>query len=104
LENKDKYFFLGFALGFVIPFLESSIKSAADPNLISIFGKMLVLTGSIWQYIFLYLVALFTFILYFEKLETKPDANAQEDDRFDFKPEKQVELTKEKLCFLFWCW
>jgi len=42
-----------------------------------------------------------------EKLETKPDANAQEDDRFDFKPEKQVELTKEekeKFCFLFWCW
>jgi len=44
-----------------------------------------------------------------EKLETKPDANAQEDDRFDFKPEKQVELSmeeeeKEKFCFLFWCW
>ena len=71
MENKDKYFFLGFALGFVIPFLESSIKSAADPNLISIFGKMLVLTGSIWQYIFLYLVALFTFILYFKKLRDK---------------------------------
>ncbi len=71
MENKDKYFFLGFALGFVIPFLESSIKSAADPNLISLFGKMLVLTGSIWQYIFLYLVALFTFILYFKKLRDK---------------------------------
>jgi len=71
LENKDKYFFLGFALGFVIPFLESSIKLAADPNLISIFGKMLVLTGAIWQYIFLYLVALFTFILYFKKLRDK---------------------------------
>jgi len=44
-----------------------------------------------------------------EKLETKPDAIAQEDDRFDFKPEKQVELSmeeeeKEKFCFLFWCW
>ena len=71
MENKDKYFFLGFALGFVIPFLESSIKLAADPNLISIFGKMLVLTGSIWQYIFLYLVALFTLILYFKKLRDK---------------------------------
>jgi len=32
---------------------------------------MLVLTGSIWQYIFLYLVALFTFILYFKKLRDK---------------------------------
>ncbi len=71
MENKDKYFFLGFALGFVIPFLESSIKSAADPNLISIFGKMLVVSGAIWQYIFLYLVALFTLILYFKKLRDK---------------------------------
>jgi len=71
LENKDKYFFLGFALGFVIPFLESSIKSAADPNLISLFGMVLVLTGAIWQYIFLYLVALFTLILYFKKLRDK---------------------------------
>jgi len=71
LENKDKYFFLGFALGFVIPFLESSIKSAADPNLISLFGMVLVLSGAIWQYIFLYLVALFTLILYFKKLRDK---------------------------------
>ena len=71
MENKDKYFFLGFALGFVIPFLESSIKSAADPNLISLFGMVLVLTGAIWQYIFLYLVALFTLILYFKKLRDK---------------------------------
>jgi len=71
LENKDKYFFLGFALGFVIPFLESSIKSAADPNLISLFGMMLVVSGAIWQYIFLYLVALFTLILYFKKLRDK---------------------------------
>ena len=71
MENKDKYFFLGFALGFVIPFLESSIKSAADPNLISLFGMVLVLSGAIWQYIFLYLVALFTLILYFKKLRDK---------------------------------
>ena len=71
MENKDKYFFLGFALGFVIPFLESSIKSAADPNLISLFGKVLVVSGAIWQYIFLYLVALFTLILYFKKLRDK---------------------------------
>jgi len=71
LENKDKYFFLGFALGFVIPFLESSIKSAADPNLISLFGMVLVLSGAIWQYVFLYLVALFTLILYFKKLRDK---------------------------------
>ncbi len=32
----------------------------------------------------------------------------EKDDMFDFKPEKQVELTieeeKEKFCFLFWCW
>jgi len=71
LENKDKYFFLGFALGFLIPFLESSIKSAADPNLISLFGMVLVVSGAIWQYIFLYLVALFTLILYFKKLRDK---------------------------------
>ncbi len=71
MENKDKYFFLGFALGFVIPFLESSIKSAADPNLISLFGMVLVLSGAIWQYVFLYLVALFTLILYFKKLRDK---------------------------------
>jgi len=71
LENKDKYFFLGFALGFLIPFLESSIKSAADPNLISLFGMVLVVSGAIWQYIFLYLVALSTLILYFKKLRDK---------------------------------
>jgi len=71
LENKDKYFFLGFALGFLIPFLESSIKSAADPNLISLFGMVLVVSGAIWQYIFLYLVALSTLILYFQKLRDK---------------------------------
>ncbi len=71
MENKDKYFFLGFALGFLIPFLESSIKSAADPNLISLFGMVLVVSGAIWQYIFLYLVALFTLILYFKKLRDK---------------------------------
>ena len=46
-----------------------------------------------------------------DKVETKPDAIAQEDDRFDFKAEKQTELSieeeeekKEKFCFLFWCW
>ena len=71
MENKDKYFFLGFALGFLIPFLESSIKSAADPNLISLFGMVLVVSGAIWQYIFLYLVALSTLILYFKKLRDK---------------------------------
>ena len=71
MENKDKYFFLGFALGFVIPFLEGSIKSAADPNLISLFGMVLVVSGAIWQYIFLYLVALSTLILYFQKLRDK---------------------------------
>jgi len=70
LENKDKYFFLGFALGFVIPFIESSIRSA-DPNLISLFAKVLVVTGAFWQYVFLYLVAAFTFILYFKKLRDK---------------------------------
>ncbi len=80
MENKDKYFFLGFALGFVIPFLESSIKSAADPNLISLFGMMLVVSGAIWQYIFLYLVALFTLILYFKKLRDK----INQESRFVF--------------------
>ncbi len=41
-----------------------------------------------------------------EKEETKPDAVAEEVDRFDFKPEKQPDVIAEddKFCFLFWCW
>jgi len=42
------------------------------------------------------------------EVEHKQEAIPEKDDRFDFKPEKQVELTieeeKEKFCFLFWCW
>ena len=39
--------------------------------------------------------------------ETKQEAVTEEDDRFDFKPEKQPDVVAEeddKFCFLFWCW
>ena len=70
LENKTKFFALGFALGFAIPFIENSIRFF-DPTMMGLFEKVIVLTGAIWQYIFLYLVAAFTLILYFKRLRDK---------------------------------
>ena len=70
MENKTKFFALGFALGFAIPFIENSVRFF-DPSMMSLFEKVIVLTGAIWQYVFLYLVAAFTLILYFKKLRDK---------------------------------
>ena len=76
MENKHKFFALGFILGFVIPFLENAI-TVGSPDLTSLFAKAIVLGGNVWQYVFLYLVAASTFILYFQKTREKINSESR---------------------------
>ena len=70
LENKHKFFALGFILGFGIPFLENAI-TYADPSITGVFGKALVVGGNVWQYFFLYIIVLSSFLLFFNKFRDK---------------------------------
>ena len=70
MENKHKFFALGFVLGFASPFFEHLIKYR-DPSITSFFAKALVVGGDVWQYVFLYLIVAITIILYFPKIREK---------------------------------
>jgi len=70
MENEHKFFALGSVLGFGIPFFENLLRYAT-PDVTSLFVQVLIVSGNVWQYVFLYLVATLTFILYFKKTREK---------------------------------
>ncbi len=76
MENKHKFFALGSVLGFVIPFFENLIRYET-PDITNLFGYVLIVSGNIWQYIFLYLVAALTFVLYFNKTREKINSESR---------------------------
>ena len=70
MQNNEKFFILGFILGFGIPFLEHAI-TYADPSIAGVFGKALVVGGNVWQYFFLYIIVLSSILLFFNKFRDK---------------------------------
>ncbi len=79
MQNKEKFFILGSVLGFSIPFFENLVRYEA-PHITSLFGKVLIASGNVWQYVFLYLIVIMTFILYFKKTREK----INQESRFIF--------------------
>jgi len=70
MENKHKFFGTGFVLGFIIPFFEN-LARYATPDINNLLEQVIVASGNIWQYVFLYLIVALTLILYFKKTREK---------------------------------
>ena len=79
MENKEKFFALGSFLGLIIPFFENLVRYET-PNITSEFGQVLIVSGNVWQFVFLYLIVIMTFILYFKKTREK----INQESRFIF--------------------
>ena len=76
MENKHKFFALGSVLGFLIPLFENLIRYET-PDITSLFAHVLIVSGNVWQYVFLYLVAALTFVLYFNKTREKINSESR---------------------------
>jgi len=70
MENKHKFFALGLVLGFVIPLFENLVRYET-PDINSLFAKVIIVSGDVWNYVLLYLIVALTLILYFKKTREK---------------------------------
>ena len=70
MENKNKFFGLGLVLGFVIPFIENLVRYE-NLDATSLFAKVIVVSGDVWNYVLLYLIVALTLVLYFKKTREK---------------------------------
>ena len=79
MENKHKFFGLGLVLGFVIPFIENLIRYE-NLDTASLFAKVIIVSGDVWNYVLLYLIVVLTLVLYFKKTREK----INQESRFVF--------------------